>query len=659
MQSIQHPLPAFTYSQRSLPTASLSTAEPTGFPPCPRDCSNRGVCSHIGVCSCRRGWGGDDCSKPRCPERCSGHGKCLLSDLAAACVCDEGYAGYDCAAQPPPPFSPPPAAVASPAPPFIAAPSPPPLALRLNVTARNSLYTKQPVHGMPLSPLLPQGAQSLYWAVGGLAPRVLRFESAAGSLKLEAVNGLAEKEAVSRLNRQSLSGVLQAEVGPAADEGAPASARVLASTADYLSSRAYTALSSGGTTSVLLQLELPTLHVLSTFTPPYAYGMGAITCMTLGGGATESTVPPTYLHVLRGSFIDGKTAELLVLRLPEMRPSHSMRFAVPGPVVASHYDARSGILFLLSGQPKPKLMRIMMNGGQPAGPPGLGDTMPLSDWGHAAPFLLPYPRSRQLVFFSAMPEGGYNTPPSPPPSSNATLLPGGYHYPITKESPWLLHVCRIRMDAPPPLASELDGCTQLRGQSATEEILAAVADEVSGSAYLGCKSGTALRLSLKPVRVEERVAAGSPITGALLRPQDGTLWLSSEGGELLQLSTRQAAGTASQASATSGTPQPTWFRWARLPFSKAAGGADDAPSPPYSPPPLMPSPPPVAEDFGVEPLIQHAKYFWAYHKLGYGPALVLALIGACCGGMIGGRLYRLFQTIRRPRKPAAGFAQLP
>ena len=178
------------------------------------------------------------------------------------------------------------------------------------------------------------------------------------------------------------------------------------------------------------------------------------------------------------------------------------------------------------------------------------------------PSLLPYPRSRQLVFFSAMPEGGYTTPPSPPPSSNATLLPGGHHYPITKESPWLLHVAAAScMDAPPPLASELDGCTQLRGQSATEEILAAVADEVSGSAYLGCKSGTALRLSLKPVRVEERVAAGSPITGALLRPQDGTLWLSSEGGELLQLSTRQAAGTGtSQAAATSGTPQPTWFR---------------------------------------------------------------------------------------------------
>ena len=91
---------------------------PSGWPACPLDCSGHGTCSHIGVCSCRRGWAGEACDVPRCPERCSGHGHCLASDLAAACVCDEGYVGYDCAAlQPPPPPAVPPGSIAPPAPP--------------------------------------------------------------------------------------------------------------------------------------------------------------------------------------------------------------------------------------------------------------------------------------------------------------------------------------------------------------------------------------------------------------------------------------------------------------------------------------------------------------------------------------------------------------
>uniref|UniRef100_A0A8C5B4V7 Tenascin R (restrictin, janusin) n=1 Tax=Gadus morhua TaxID=8049 RepID=A0A8C5B4V7_GADMO len=60
-------------------------------PRCPDDCSGQGVCVE-GECACDRDFGGDNCSEPRCPSDCSGRGLCIDGD----CVCEEAYTGEDC-----------------------------------------------------------------------------------------------------------------------------------------------------------------------------------------------------------------------------------------------------------------------------------------------------------------------------------------------------------------------------------------------------------------------------------------------------------------------------------------------------------------------------------------------------------------------------------
>ena len=44
---------------------------------------------------------------------------------------------------------------------------------------------------------------------------------------------------------------------------------------------------------------------------------------------------------------EGTRAELLVLALPQLQPTHSMALAVPTPVAAAHYDGHSSRLYLL------------------------------------------------------------------------------------------------------------------------------------------------------------------------------------------------------------------------------------------------------------------------------------------------------------------------
>lgn len=62
------------------------------------DCSDHGVCVS-GMCICRKGWKGNDCSDPdtdalRCLPDCSGHGQFDLE--LQKCVCDEKWIGPDC-----------------------------------------------------------------------------------------------------------------------------------------------------------------------------------------------------------------------------------------------------------------------------------------------------------------------------------------------------------------------------------------------------------------------------------------------------------------------------------------------------------------------------------------------------------------------------------
>ncbi|KAM4728392.1 tenascin-R isoform 2-T4 [Anableps anableps] len=60
-------------------------------PRCPNDCSGQGVCIE-GECVCDRDFGGDNCSEPRCPSDCSGRGLCIDGE----CVCEESFTGEDC-----------------------------------------------------------------------------------------------------------------------------------------------------------------------------------------------------------------------------------------------------------------------------------------------------------------------------------------------------------------------------------------------------------------------------------------------------------------------------------------------------------------------------------------------------------------------------------
>ena len=75
---------------------------------CPNDCyeeMGNGVCSSKKmVCECSDGFGGLDCSMPKCPNTCSSHGKCIASDEKDSifpfdyCECDNGFTGTDCSA---------------------------------------------------------------------------------------------------------------------------------------------------------------------------------------------------------------------------------------------------------------------------------------------------------------------------------------------------------------------------------------------------------------------------------------------------------------------------------------------------------------------------------------------------------------------------------
>lgn len=82
------------------------------------ECSSRGNCNYAtGRCNCFTGYEGRGCRRTTCPNKCSGHGKCLFNsevDSAAywginkynsqfwdqhrtqQCVCDRGFEGFDC-----------------------------------------------------------------------------------------------------------------------------------------------------------------------------------------------------------------------------------------------------------------------------------------------------------------------------------------------------------------------------------------------------------------------------------------------------------------------------------------------------------------------------------------------------------------------------------
>ena len=59
-------------------------------------CANNGICRKGGFCECRLGWGGVNCTEPRCNlvNNCSGRGKCVAPNK---CDCAPGWSGFGCA----------------------------------------------------------------------------------------------------------------------------------------------------------------------------------------------------------------------------------------------------------------------------------------------------------------------------------------------------------------------------------------------------------------------------------------------------------------------------------------------------------------------------------------------------------------------------------
>ena len=62
-------------------------------PACPNDCSGHGGCRHDGTCLCDAGWSGASCDVGECPNDCDGHGSCLPT---GECACFVGFGGLDC-----------------------------------------------------------------------------------------------------------------------------------------------------------------------------------------------------------------------------------------------------------------------------------------------------------------------------------------------------------------------------------------------------------------------------------------------------------------------------------------------------------------------------------------------------------------------------------
>ena len=117
--------------------------------------------------------------------------------------------------------------------------------------------------------------------------------------------------------------------------------------------------------------------------------------------------------------------------------------------------------------------------------------------------------------------------------------------------------------------------TVLHGELASEEVTSGAT--TGGAAFLGCASGSSLRLRLSPLRLEARVRPARAPPPALLRPADGALWFGAADGSVLQLSTRSRPLRSLQQTGCSGAECPP---------------PPMPPPPPPSPSPRSPAPPP-------------------------------------------------------------------
>ena len=427
-------------------------------------------------------------------------------------------------------------------------------------------------------------------------------------------------------------------------------------------------------------MALPSLRAAATRAlPATALAAQDVTALALAAQGAPSNGVGTILFAVLGAFGGAggaaqhtaeAQAELVVLRLPEMQPLHSTRFRVPSAVTAAHFDPQSGWLYLLSAGARPRLFKSQMTAsGAPTAPVGVGDALKLP-WAAALPHLLAFPSRRALVVVSA---------PSPGEPTSA---------------------CRIALGVPLDQAVADGDCRPLKGALAAEAPLSAVADDIGGAAYLGCRSGAVVRLTLSPFRLDASVhAAAGPIGHAVLRPADGGLWVGAEmddddddadggGEELLALTTRQRAAF--------GLAPPDALRSRAAAAARAAAGADGgarrcrrgadaragrgflfplrwklpnlrraaaiAPPPPPSPPPPPPPRPPPPLQLRAVPGSGRAggSGVWLVSDHSSTGVTVVLLVAAVVGGsLIGSRLYRLWAACFRRPNARSGYTRLP
>ena len=322
---------------------------------------------------------------------------------------------------------------------------------------------------MPLAPLLPAGAETAYLLAANSEPP-----------ELLAVDLRALRVATSRPLGHPADGRPAAALQPATTT----SSAHAASAVDWAGSFAYVGTREGAAPAVV-QVALPSLraHGDARAAGDGARGAGRHRPRPRGARRAQQRrrhdplrrPRRVWRRGRRGAAHGGGAGGARRAADPEMQPLHSTRFRVPSAVTAAHFDPQSGWLYLLSAGARPRLFKSQMTAsGAPTAPVGVGDALKLP-WAAALPHILAFPSRRALVVVSA---------PSPGEPTSA---------------------CRIALGVPLDQAVADGDCRPLKGALAAEAPLSAVADDIGGAAYLGCRSGAVVRLTLSPFRLDASV----------------------------------------------------------------------------------------------------------------------------------------------------------
>ena len=237
-----------------------------GWPSCVDACSGHGNCSHIGVCSCERGWRGNACAEAVCAAHCARHGICVAGNAGASCACDAGYVGADCSRRAPPP--PPPVGSEMQARQLGEVPQGPPVHHNFTVSSR---LDGLPRVLQPVGALLPGDAVSAFLIHPGTAGKKPRMLHVRLGQQLKLANSRDVDDAfMSATYRPPVVALPHRAPRPHSDTGIASTLQpetlvhtATASAVDWRRGAAYVALStgnSGGPALLQLGVCLPTPH---------------------------------------------------------------------------------------------------------------------------------------------------------------------------------------------------------------------------------------------------------------------------------------------------------------------------------------------------------------------------------------------------------------